>query len=128
MLDYLKRYHPNDHETYTMVTLNFTMHREIAIMLEEAAYQQLKLLENKTIESTPEILTDLQSILQYFSDAAQSFMKEDCVKQSESCIKKARLIALQIHFLSANTKFVVINLTNAAASRFLIKHSNFWEV
>ncbi len=49
LLDYLKRYHPNDHETYTMVTLNFTMHREIAKMLEEAAYQQLKLLENKQI-------------------------------------------------------------------------------
>lgn len=48
-MDYLKRYHPNDHETYTMVTLNFTMHREIAKMLEEAAYQQLKVLETKVI-------------------------------------------------------------------------------
>ena len=75
LLDYLKRNHPNDHETYTMVTLNFTMHREIAIMLEEAAFQQLKLLENKQIENTSEILTDLQSILQYFGDAAQSYIK-----------------------------------------------------
>ena len=49
LLDYLKRYHPNDNETYTMVTLNFTMHREIATMLEEAAYQQLKILENKKL-------------------------------------------------------------------------------
>jgi hypothetical protein len=32
-----------------MVTLNFTMHREIATMLEEAAYQQLKILENKKL-------------------------------------------------------------------------------
>lgn len=126
LLDYLKRYHPNDHETYTMVTLNFTMHREIAIMLEEAAYQQLKLLESKTIAQTPDILTDLQSILQYFSDAAQSFMKQDCVKHAESCIKKARLIALQIHFLSSSN--IVINLTNAAASRFIINHPRFWEV
>jgi len=126
LLDYLKRHHPNDHETYTMVTLNFTMHREIAIMLEEAAYQQLKLLENKEITQTSEILTDLQSILQYFSDAAQSFMKEDCVKQAESCIKKARLVALQINFLSRG--LIVINLTNAAASRFILNHSNFWEV
>ena len=67
LLDYLKRYHPNDHETYTMVTLNFTMHREIASMLEEAAYQQLKLLENKTIgkcqflgmKTKKEVLTNL---------------------------------------------------------------------
>jgi spatacsin len=49
LLDYLKRYHPNDHETYTMVTLNFTMHREIANMLQDAAYQQLKILEAKQI-------------------------------------------------------------------------------
>jgi hypothetical protein len=32
-----------------MVTLNFTMHREIATMLEEAAFRQLKLLENKKL-------------------------------------------------------------------------------
>ena len=32
-----------------MVTLNFTMHREIATMLEEAAYRQLKLFETKQI-------------------------------------------------------------------------------
>ena len=49
LLDYLKRYHPNDQETYTMVTLNFTMHREIAKMLEEAAFQQLKVLGKKNI-------------------------------------------------------------------------------
>lgn len=48
-MNYLKRYHPNDHETYTMVTLNFTMHREIATMLEEAAYERLKILENKPL-------------------------------------------------------------------------------
>ena len=126
LLDYLKRYHPNDHETYTMVTLNFTMHREIAIMLEEAAYQQLRLLENKQLENTSEILTDLQSILQYFSDAAQSYMKEDCVKQAESCIKKARLIALQINFLSSN--LVIINLNGAAVTKFMANHPKFWEV
>ncbi len=49
LLDYLKRQHPNDNETYTMVTLNFTMHREIATMLEEAANLQLKKLESKQI-------------------------------------------------------------------------------
>lgn len=125
LLDYLKRYHPNDHETYTMVTLNFTMHREIAIMLEEAAYQQLKLLKDKKLENTSEILTYLQSILQYFSDAAQSYMKEDCIKQAESCIKKARLIALQIHFLSSN--LFIVNLTSSDASKFIINHTKFWE-
>jgi spatacsin len=125
LLDYLKRNHPDDHATYTMVTLNFTMHREIATMLEEAAYQQLRILENKKLENTPESLTDLRSILQYFSDAAHSFMKEDCVKQTESCIKKARLVALQIHFLSSN--LTIINLSGAQASKFVVNHPKFWE-
>ena len=52
LLNYLKRYHPNDHETYTMITLHFTMHREIAKMLEEAAYEQLKLFEHKKFGET----------------------------------------------------------------------------
>ncbi|CAF0723942.1 unnamed protein product [Brachionus calyciflorus] len=125
LLNYLKRYHPNDHETYTMITLHFTMHREIAKMLEEAAYEQLKLFEHKKLENTSEILTDLQSILAYFSDAAQSFMKEDCVKQAESCIKKARLIALQIHFLSSG--LVILNLNQSGVTKFLTSHGNFWE-
>ena len=129
LLDYLKRYHPNDHETYTMVTLNFTMHREIATMLEEAAYQQLKLLEKKELDNSSEIqsiLIDLQSILQYFSDAAQSYMKEDCVKQAEACIKKARLIALQIKFLSRN--LIIVNLNSAEVVKFITNHTRFWEV
>ena len=129
LLDYIKRYHPNDHETYTMVTLNFTMHREIATMLEEAAYQQLKLLENKELDNSSEIqsiLIDLQSILQYFSDAAQSYMKEDCVKQAEACIKKARLIALQINFLSRN--LIIVNLNSTEVIKFITNHPKFWEV
>lgn len=32
-----------------MIALHFTMHREIAKMLEDAAYEQLKLLEDKTL-------------------------------------------------------------------------------
>ncbi len=42
-----------------MVTLNFTMHREIAQMLEEAAYQQLKLLEKKQIGTVAYINTHI---------------------------------------------------------------------
>lgn len=91
-------------------------------------------------------MTYLQSILQYFSDAAQSFMrasililknykkqffiqyinlKEDCIKQAESCIKKARLIALQINFLSSN--LVIVNINQYAVTEFIVNHDKFWE-
>ena len=47
------------------------------------------------------------------------------MKQTELCIKKARLVALQINFLSSN--LVVINMSSAAASKFIINHAKFWE-
>ncbi len=68
----------------------------------------------------------MQSILQYFSDAAQSFIKEDCVRQAESCIRKARLIALQINFLSSNR--IIVNMNGIALIKFISTHAKFWEV
>ena len=44
ILDYLDRLHPTDQDTFTIVTLHFTMYREIAHMLEEAAKARLRTL------------------------------------------------------------------------------------
>ena len=41
ILDYLKRYHPGDEETFDMVAHNFVMHREIAQLLERKAKKLL---------------------------------------------------------------------------------------
>ena len=49
VLDYLKRFHPSDIETYNMVALHYTMYREIAQLLEEEAYKLLKELNTQTL-------------------------------------------------------------------------------
>ena len=43
------RAHPADTDTYKMVSLYFTMYREIAAMLEDAAHRQLVLLCEKPL-------------------------------------------------------------------------------
>ena len=49
VLDYLKRYHPGDTETYSMVALNLMMYREIAQQLENKAVQGLDRLKGKPL-------------------------------------------------------------------------------
>ncbi len=49
ILDYLQRYHPDDTETYTMVSLYFSMNRQIASMLENTARKHLVALKGKSI-------------------------------------------------------------------------------
>ena len=49
ILDYLKRYHPGDTDTYTMVALKFMMYREIAQLLEDNANKALDKLKGKPL-------------------------------------------------------------------------------
>ena len=49
ILDYLQRYHPDDTETCTMVSLYFSMNRQIANMLENTAQKHLHALKGKSM-------------------------------------------------------------------------------
>lgn len=49
ILDYLKRYHPGDTDTYTMVALKFMMYREIAQLLEQKANKRLDMFKSRPI-------------------------------------------------------------------------------
>ena len=49
ILDYLRRFHPDDLDTYSMAALNFTMYREIAGMLEEEAKKELAQFKDKPL-------------------------------------------------------------------------------
>jgi spatacsin len=42
IIDYLKRYHPHDNETFDMVVHYFMMHREIGQLLQSRARQILE--------------------------------------------------------------------------------------
>ncbi|XP_078607878.1 spatacsin-like isoform X2 [Branchiostoma floridae x Branchiostoma japonicum] len=123
LLDYLKRYHPTDKDTYTMVCLSFSMYREIAEMMETEAHRSLKKLERITMEQTPQIQSSLQNIVTFFSDAAESYAKEECLRHASSCIQQARLVALQLHLLGQGCR--VINLEGKDVVKFISQHGKF---
>ena len=49
ILDYLKRFHSEDRDTYSMVALYFSMYREIAQVLDESGHRNLALLKDKPL-------------------------------------------------------------------------------
>lgn len=49
IIDYLKRYHPQDNETFDMVAHNFMMHREIAQLLQSRAQHILETFREMNI-------------------------------------------------------------------------------
>ena len=52
--------------------------------------------------------------------------QEDCLRHAENCVKKARLVALQIQMLPTGQQ--LLNLSKEQVSKFIIKHEKFWEV
>ena len=123
LIDFLKR----DREMYQMIALNFSMHREIAELLENQARANLKSLKlNNTSLTTINYRSVLEDIMQELIDASESYARADCFTRSDACAKLAQLVALQISYLG--TSFVVIiNLTETQANHFINTHPKFFE-
>ena len=68
ILDYLKRYHPADTDTLTMVSLHYTLYLQIAQALEERAQGILGAFTTKTL-GTPQIIISETVTLKSILDA-----------------------------------------------------------
>ncbi|KAI5100334.1 spatacsin isoform 1 [Silurus meridionalis] len=110
LLDYIKRCLPGDSEKYNMVALCFSMRREIGENHEGAARTQLKLIESQPWAVTPELKSALEKVLFLLKDAAESYSKDSCMRQALRCVKMAKLITLQLHFLNHGQDHRVVNL------------------
>uniref|UniRef100_UPI0037E77A2A spatacsin n=1 Tax=Semicossyphus pulcher TaxID=241346 RepID=UPI0037E77A2A len=113
LLDYIKRCLPADSEKHNMVALCFSMRREIGENHEMAARTQLKIIESQAWVVTPDLKSLLVKVLGLLKDAAESFSKDSCVRQATRCVRTAKLVALQLHFLSQGLDLRVINLRPA---------------
>ncbi|XP_040893537.1 spatacsin isoform X2 [Toxotes jaculatrix] len=113
LLDYIKRCLPADSEKHNMVALCFSMRREIGENLEMAARTQLKIIESQAWVVTPDLKSSLVKVLGLLKDAAESFSKDSCVRQASRCVRMAKLVALQLHFLTQGSDLCVINLRPA---------------
>ncbi|KAK7891255.1 hypothetical protein WMY93_023218 [Mugilogobius chulae] len=110
LLDYLKRCLPGDSEKHNMVALCFSMRREIGENHEMAARTLLKMIESQDWVVTPDLKSSLEKVQGLLKDAAESFTKDSCVRQATRCVKMAKLVALQLHFIKQNTDLKIINL------------------
>ncbi|XP_070763386.1 spatacsin [Enoplosus armatus] len=113
LLDYIKRCLPADSEKHNMVALCFSMRREIGENHEMAARTQLKIIESQAWVVTPDLKNSLVKVLGLLKDAAESFSKDSCVRQASRCVRTAKLVALQLHFLNQGSDLRVINLRPA---------------
>ncbi|KAI0210189.1 Spatacsin [Lamellibrachia satsuma] len=125
ILDYLKRSHPADTDTLTMVSLHYMLYRQIAQALEERAQGLLSTFSTKTLVNTPDVTSKLHKALQYLSDAAETYTKEQCLRHAEHCVKQARLVALQVHLLP--TRAQVLHLSPEGVKAFVTTHHKFYE-
>uniref|UniRef100_A0A8C7X3Q3 Spatacsin C-terminal domain-containing protein n=1 Tax=Oryzias sinensis TaxID=183150 RepID=A0A8C7X3Q3_9TELE len=110
LLDYIKRCLPADSEKHNMVALCFSMRREIGENHEMAARTQLKMIESQDWVVTPDLKTSLVKVLGLLKDAAESYFKDSCVRQATRCVRTAKLVTLQLHFLNQGSELRLINL------------------
>ncbi|KAJ0069816.1 hypothetical protein NL108_014746, partial [Boleophthalmus pectinirostris] len=113
LLDYLKRCLPGDSEKHNMVALCFSMRREIGENHEMAARTLLKMIESQDWVVTPDLKTSLEKVQGLLKDAAESYAKDSCVRQATRCVKMAKLVALQLHFIKQGPDLKIINLKPA---------------
>ncbi|XP_072255220.1 spatacsin [Pyxicephalus adspersus] len=114
LLEYIKRCHPGDSEKHNLTALCFSMHRDIGHNHEHAAKIQLKLIQSQPWEHWMSELEELKSsimkALTLLIDAAESYSKDSCVRQSLRCARLTRLLTLQFHLLKSGHKTRLINL------------------
>ncbi|KAM8972333.1 spatacsin [Pelodytes ibericus] len=114
LLEYIKRCHPGDSEKHNMTALCFSLHRDIGHNHEQAALIQLKLIQSQPWEywmsEVAELVSSLMKALTLLIDAAESYSKDSCVRQSLRCARLTRLLTLQIHLLNSGHQTRLINL------------------
>ncbi|NXJ70598.1 SPTCS protein, partial [Rostratula benghalensis] len=131
LLDYIKRCRPGDSEKYNMITLCFSMCREIGESHQAAACTQLKLIESRPWEESLQDVANLKKLLMkaltLFIDAAESYSKDSCVRQSLRCRRLMKLLTLQLHFLSTGRSTMVINLSRQSLTDTILALPRFYQ-
>ena len=119
--DYLNRRHPDDKEKLEMLSLHFSMFREIGENLYRAAMAQIDRFGRKPPGRAR--FGDLVFIVQQLSEAAANFQREECLARARTSIRLARLVGLQAQM----TDVALLNMDAGEVGEFLQQHPNFRE-
>lgn len=126
LLDYLKHRGCADTDLYSMLTLNFNMHREIAENLESAALKKInRLSSDGPMTWSVQEQQSLDTVMQDLADAAESYVKAECLLRAQACARQAQLVALQLRYFKS--RLPLLNLTPTAALATVAQHPNFFE-
>ena len=107
-----------------MVYLHLHMFREIGETLSATAHSQLRAPATsggKEWVMTSAVSEHLLAIMRLFTEAAESFTKEDCCRDAHRCLAMARLVALQVQ--TPQIRF--IGLSPADLKRVFVQHPSF---
>ena len=126
LFDYIKRHHPNDEHTFTSISMNLDMHHELAVMHRDAGDKLMKTFQSNQVASSADNSVILQSLLEYYSDAADTFYMAGCCRQSELCLKQARFVSLQSEFLQKNPTMFILNLTSKQIHEMVPSFERCW--
>ena len=121
--DYLLKNHPEDTERLNIVCLHFNMFREIG---ETLGHRPLPAprpchVGGKECVMTSAVGEHLLAIMRLFTEAAESFTKEDCCHAAHRCLAIVRLVALQVQ--TPQIRF--IGLSPADLKRVFVQHPSF---
>ncbi|XP_068131177.1 spatacsin [Hyperolius riggenbachi] len=131
LLEYIKRCHPGDSEKHNMTALCFSLHRDIGHNHEHAAKILLKLIQSQPWEywlsELEELKSSIRRALVLLIDAAESYSKDSCVRQSLRCARLSRLLTLQLHMLSSGHKTRLINLNRESLMEPVLTLPRFYQ-
>ncbi|XP_066929515.1 spatacsin-like [Clytia hemisphaerica] len=126
LLDFMKRYHPEDVENLNMISVGFGMYREAAEHLEKQGRKEIERIKHDLKSgASKEVSNTLEEIRKTFSYAAENYSKEECLYLEQSCTRLAHLAKLQIQLLPSGVQ--VLGLTKLQTQEFLNTHQDFVE-
>ncbi|KAK8787358.1 hypothetical protein V5799_022866 [Amblyomma americanum] len=109
LLDYLKHRGCTDTDFYSMLTLNFNMHREIAENLESTALKKIsRLSSDGPMTWSMQEQQTLDTVMQDLADAAESYVKAECLLRAQACARQA-----QLHSGTASVFFEAVMIAEA---------------
>jgi len=126
LLDFLQKYHPNDIESFKMISLGFCMYREIAQHHNTTAYKQTLVVKDQIKGAiTKDLIPALHVISRTYSYAADNYIKADCYQLAHGCTRMSRLAELQVQLIASN--MCVLDLTKKEVRQFIYEHQNVTE-
>jgi len=96
---------PNDTEKLELMFLSFKMWRELAENLKAKADEKVRHLKTASVD---EQSRELVGVIEWYLDAADSFVKDKCYHLANQCIAQANLAGLQIQ----EPELRLLNLTH----------------